>query len=61
MRNDARQAAYSAGRSQAHRPDGVRYIVPGDYVRHLPDDDTIELLGRGRSVINTGEKIYPPR
>jgi 3-oxocholest-4-en-26-oate---CoA ligase len=39
---------------------GTRYVVPGDYVRVLDGNGSIELLGRGSSVINTGgEKIYP--
>ena len=39
--------------------DGVRHLIPGDYVRVLTDG-YIELLGRGSSVINTGgEKVYP--
>lgn len=38
---------------------GHRYVMPGDYVRVL-DDGSIELLGRGSAVVNTGgEKIYP--
>ena len=39
--------------------DGVRHLIPGDYVRVL-GDGYIELLGRGSSVVNTGgEKVYP--
>ena len=39
--------------------DGVRHVIPGDWVRVL-DDRHIELLGRGSGVINTGgEKVYP--
>jgi len=39
--------------------DGRRYVMPGDLARVL-DDGSIELLGRGSSVVNTGgEKIYP--
>jgi acyl-CoA synthetase (AMP-forming)/AMP-acid ligase II len=39
--------------------DGVRYVMPGDYVRVLPDRQ-VELLGRGSGVINTGgEKVFP--
>ena len=39
--------------------DGVRYVMPGDYVRVL-DDQRVELLGRGSGVINTGgEKVFP--
>lgn len=38
---------------------GVRHVVPGDYVR-VGRGRTIELLGRGSSVVNTGgEKVYP--
>ncbi|WP_448002779.1 AMP-binding protein [Agromyces bauzanensis] len=38
---------------------GRRYVMPGDFARVL-DDGSIELLGRGSSVVNTGgEKIYP--
>ncbi len=38
---------------------GVRHLLSGDYVR-VEQAGTIELLGRGSSVINTGgEKIYP--
>lgn len=39
--------------------DGVRYVMPGDYVRVLPDRH-VEPLGRGSGVINTGgEKVFP--
>lgn len=39
--------------------DGVRHVVPGDWVR-VEDDRHIEFLGRGSGVINTGgEKVYP--
>jgi len=39
--------------------EGRRYVMPGDFARVL-DDGSIELLGRGSSVVNTGgEKIYP--
>ena len=39
--------------------DGVRHVVPGDYVRVL-GDGFVELLGRGSGVINTGgEKVFP--
>ncbi|GAA3756229.1 acyl-CoA synthetase [Microbacterium kribbense] len=39
--------------------DGVRYVVPGDWVR-VEEDRYIEFLGRGSGVINTGgEKVYP--
>jgi fatty-acyl-CoA synthase len=38
--------------------DGVRYSVPGDRARHLPDG-SIELLGRDSVTINSGgEKIF---
>lgn len=39
--------------------DGVRYSIPGDWVR-VEDDGTLTLLGRGSNCINTaGEKVYP--
>lgn len=39
--------------------DGLRHVIPGDWVRVL-DNRHIEFLGRGGSVINTGgEKVYP--
>jgi fatty-acyl-CoA synthase len=39
--------------------DGVRHVVPGDWVR-VEEDLHIEFLGRGSGVINTGgEKVYP--
>ena len=39
--------------------DGVRYSVPGDYAE-VGADGSIQLLGRGSVVINTGgEKVYP--
>jgi len=39
--------------------DGVRYAVPGDLAR-VAVDGSIQLLGRGSSVINTGgEKVFP--
>ena len=39
--------------------DGVRYSVPGDFAT-VSADDTIQLLGRGSVVINTGgEKVFP--
>ena len=39
--------------------DGVRHVVPGDYVRLL-GEGYVELLGRGSGVINTGgEKVFP--
>ncbi|WP_188726260.1 AMP-binding protein [Pseudoclavibacter endophyticus] len=38
---------------------GRRHLVPGDWVR-VEDDGRIELLGRGRAVVNTGgEKVFP--
>lgn len=38
---------------------GVRYVMPGDYVRVL-GDGFVELLGRGSGVVNTGgEKVFP--
>ena len=38
---------------------GVRHVVPGEWVRVL-EDGFVELLGRGSSVVNTGgEKVYP--
>ncbi|MFT4306173.1 MAG: AMP-binding protein, partial [Microbacterium sp.] len=39
--------------------DGVRHVMPGDWVRVL-EDRHIEFMGRGSGVINTGgEKVYP--
>jgi 3-oxocholest-4-en-26-oate---CoA ligase len=39
-------------------PDGMRWVVPGDYAT-IEDDGTLNLLGRGSACINTGgEKIY---
>lgn len=39
--------------------EGVRYSVPGDFARVLPDG-SVHLLGRGASSINTaGEKVFP--
>jgi acyl-CoA synthetase (AMP-forming)/AMP-acid ligase II len=39
--------------------DGIRHVVPGDWVRVDPDG-VIEFLGRDSTVINTGgEKVYP--
>jgi fatty-acyl-CoA synthase len=39
--------------------DGVRHVVPGDWAV-ARGDGTIELLGRGSAVVNTGgEKVYP--
>ena len=39
--------------------DGVRYSVPGDFVR-IEADNKVTLLGRGSNCINTGgEKVYP--
>jgi len=38
---------------------GHRYVVPGDWAR-ARDDGSIELLGRGSAVVNTGgEKVFP--
>jgi len=38
---------------------GVRYSIPGDYVR-LEEDGSTTLLGRGSGCINTGgEKVFP--
>src|SRR5690606_16548450 len=38
--------------------DGVRHVMPGDWVRVL-GDGYVELLGRGSGVINTGgEKVF---
>jgi acyl-CoA synthetase (AMP-forming)/AMP-acid ligase II len=38
---------------------GERYVMPGDFVK-LHADNSIEFLGRGSGVINTGgEKVYP--
>lgn len=40
-------------------PDGVRYVIPGDYAI-MNDDGTITLIGRGSVCINSGgEKIFP--
>jgi fatty-acyl-CoA synthase len=39
-------------------PDGVRWVVPGDYAT-IEADGTLNLLGRGSACINTGgEKVY---
>ncbi len=39
-------------------PDGVRWVIPGDYAT-IESDGTLNLLGRGSVCINTGgEKIY---
>jgi len=39
--------------------DGVRYIVTGDYAT-VEADGTVQVLGRGSAVINTGgEKVFP--
>ncbi len=39
-------------------PDGVRWVVPGDFAT-INADGTLELLGRGSVCINTGgEKVY---
>ena len=40
--------------------DGVRRVSPGDWVRLLDERGTVEFLGRGAAVVNTGgEKVYP--
>jgi 3-oxocholest-4-en-26-oate---CoA ligase len=40
-------------------PDGVRWVVPGDFARKEPDG-TVTVLGRGSGCINTGgEKVFP--
>lgn len=40
--------------------DGVRRVSPGDWVRLLDAHGTVEFLGRGAAVVNTGgEKVYP--
>jgi len=40
-------------------PDGVRWVLPGDWAR-VEEDGTITLLGRGSQSINSGgEKIFP--
>ncbi|MDZ7685644.1 MAG: hypothetical protein U5O39_12055 [Gammaproteobacteria bacterium] len=39
--------------------DGVRYSIPGDWVK-VEADGSLTLLGRGSNCINTaGEKVYP--
>ncbi len=39
--------------------DGVRHVMPGDWVRVL-GDGYVEMLGRGSGVVNTGgEKVFP--
>jgi len=39
--------------------DGVRYSIPGDYAT-VENDGSIQLLGRGSVIINTGgEKVFP--
>jgi len=39
--------------------DGIRYSIPGDYAT-VDEDGSIQLLGRGSVVINTGgEKVFP--
>ena len=36
-------------------------MSPGDWVRLLDAEGTVEFLGRGAAVVNTGgEKVYPP-
>jgi acyl-CoA synthetase (AMP-forming)/AMP-acid ligase II len=38
---------------------GERYVMPGDFVK-LHEDRSIDFLGRGSGVVNTGgEKVYP--
>ena len=40
-------------------PDGVRYVIPGDYAT-VEADGSITMLGRGSVSINTGgEKVFP--
>jgi len=40
-------------------PDGVRYVIPGDFAQ-VEADGSITLLGRGSVSINTGgEKVFP--
>lgn len=40
-------------------PDGVRYVIPGDFAQ-IEADGSITLLGRGSVSINTGgEKVFP--
>lgn len=40
-------------------PDGVRYVIPGDFAM-LEENGTITMLGRGSVSINTGgEKVFP--
>jgi 3-oxocholest-4-en-26-oate---CoA ligase len=40
-------------------PDGVRYVIPGDFAR-IDEDGSITMLGRGSVSINSGgEKIFP--
>ncbi|MFI6985727.1 acyl-CoA synthetase [Embleya sp. NPDC050154] len=40
-------------------PDGVRWVIPGDFAR-VEDDGDVTLLGRGSVCINTGgEKVFP--
>jgi fatty-acyl-CoA synthase len=40
-------------------PDGVRWVIPGDYAT-VEADGTVILLGRGSACINTGgEKVFP--
>jgi len=39
--------------------DGIRYSIPGDWVR-VEQDGSLTLLGRGSNCINTaGEKVFP--
>ncbi len=40
-------------------PDGVRWVIPGDFAT-VEEDGTIIMLGRGTACINTGgEKVFP--
>ena len=40
-------------------PDGVRYVIPGDFAT-IEADGSITMLGRGSVSINTGgEKVFP--
>lgn len=40
-------------------PDGVRWVIPGDYATVL-EDGSAQLMGRGSGCINTGgEKVFP--
>jgi acyl-CoA synthetase (AMP-forming)/AMP-acid ligase II len=40
-------------------PDGIRYVIPGDFAQ-VEADGSITMLGRGSVSINTGgEKVFP--